>query len=426
MAFYNPFKPNKKNQDNKFEFGNMSTAKEKDYFSTSFLFARPEAPVTEKEALQIPAIKAAVELISSSIAQLPVHLYVEDDKNHTVTHVHNDQRVLRLNHSANQYETGQTLKRLLVQDYLLRGKSYIYKKDDGSLYVLPASLVVEETKTEDYITVIGKDYYFNGMQTLLLNEEQVFEFNSGTYGILHDNSDLIQTAIAQMDFNRSLLSNGAVPTGILKAAGRLTQPVIDKLRASFKTLYSSEKNAGRTVILEEGMDYSPVSLNMDELQFNETQKTIVSEICRIFNLPESMINASLTKYSSNEQNSIQFLQMTLAPIITNIESYLDQNFLTDQEKASGYYFRFKTDELLRVTQEDKIKNTLAALNGGLIKINEARHEIDLTPVEKDCFHAKMGQALIYDDGSILNLNTMSSNQSKQEGENPQNEDGDKG
>ncbi|QDP39437.1 hypothetical protein [Radiobacillus deserti] len=59
---------------NQFRWG-TSKVTEKDYFSTSFLVSRPAPKITEDHALTISAVKSSIELITSSIAQLPISLF---------------------------------------------------------------------------------------------------------------------------------------------------------------------------------------------------------------------------------------------------------------------------------------------------------------------------------------------------------------
>ncbi|PEX92584.1 phage portal protein [Bacillus cereus] len=422
-SFYN--KSNNERKDtmalkNPFRWGKGSADNSRDYFSAHFFSSKPQPEIDEKQALSIPAVKASVDLISNSISQLPIYLYTENEVDGSIEKIKNDQRTNLFNHSANKYDTAQTLKRQLVQDYLLRGKAYIYKREDNQLVLLPAKNVLEEVYTEDYISVIKKEYIYNGMQTLTIDESQVIVIDSGTNGILYDNGELLRVALGQLAYQNSLLQNGALPIGILKSASRLTQTAIDRLRVSWEGLYTGPKKAGRTIILEEGLDYSPISLRPDEMQMTEGNKQMISEIARIFNLPESMINSSANKYNSLEQNNLTFLQSTLSPIITSIEASLDKQLLSDIEKQLGFYFRFDTSELLRTTEEEKVRVIEAAFKGGFLSFNEARHKFDLKPVEKDYFSLSIGQVLKYEDGSLINLNMLgqqNNNEVKQQNEN---------
>src|SRR5699024_3369389 len=138
----------------------------------------------------------------------------------------------------------------------------------------------------------------------------------------------------------------------------------------------------------------------NELDLTNVRKHTVSEIARIFNVPESMINSSLNKYSSNEQNNIYFLQYCLAPIITSIESAFNKSLLLETEKNEGYFFRFDVSELLRTTEKEKIETVVKAMEKGLLSINEARAKIDMPNIKEDYFTWNLG-SIFYDPESGL-------------------------
>src|SRR5699024_11986989 len=81
---------------------------------------------------------------------------------------------------------------------------------------------------------------------------------------------------------------------------------------------SSDLNAGKTVVLEEGMQYNPVSLNPNELDLSTSKDSTLADIARVFGIPESMINSDANKYNSNEQNNLHLLQYTLDPVINTL------------------------------------------------------------------------------------------------------------
>ncbi|WP_249685417.1 phage portal protein, partial [Bacillus velezensis] len=101
----------------------------------------------EEEALKIPSVKEAVELISNSISTLPIYLYVENEMDRSIEKV-SDSRVNVLNHRSNKLQTAQSIKKKVVTDYLLHGKAYLCKKN-GELHHLEASGMSNKRYTDD-------------------------------------------------------------------------------------------------------------------------------------------------------------------------------------------------------------------------------------------------------------------------------------
>ncbi|MCX2828366.1 phage portal protein [Bacillus pseudomycoides] len=404
----------------KFWFGKPSN--EDTFTAASVFVSRPIPVIKEQDALKIPTVKSAVELISNSIAQLPIYLYEEDETDNSIEKL-SDKRIHTLNCEANNNDTAQVLKKKIVADYLLYGTAYLYKDELGKLHHLKTRDIQEEEFTEDGITIAKTEYVYNGpIKTVTLEADEVIVIDSGTNGLLVDSGQMFSVALEQLNYQNALMQNSATPVGILKATSRLTEPAINRLRSAWQSLYSGTKNAGRTVILEEGMSFEKLSMNPQELMLNESNKHLVSEIARVFSIPESMLNSAANKYASNEANSIQFLQGTLAPILTSIESAFDKKLLTQSEKDSGCYFRFDTSEILRSTEAEKIKAVSEGLKSGIFSFNQAAHKLDLPKVEKDYHLLSIGHVMKYEDGSLEYLNL--GEQSK-EGGKSSNEDGTK-
>ncbi|MCT9858219.1 phage portal protein [Priestia megaterium] len=389
---------------NPFTWGKRKTSNERDYFSAAIYSSRPASIITEEQAMQIPAVKAAVDLISNSISTLPVYLHVENEIDQSIEKV-KDSRVNVLNHDSNKFDTAQAIKRKIVVDYLLHGVAYLYRKD-GNLHHLPAKNVQEVPYTEDDITPSKKEFIYNGMSTVTLEESEVIVIDSATYGALVGGGKIFVQASHQIDYSTSLLSNSAVPSGLLKSASRLTDKAIKNLRESWDSLYQGLSKVGKTIILEEGMDFQPLSMKPDEMGLKESNKHIVSEIARVFNIPESLINSQANKYNSLEANNISFLQNTLTPIITAIESAFDKQLLTDTEKQLGYFFRFDTSEIIRTTEKEKIETVSAALNKSLISFNEARTKLDMKPASTDYYVLSIGNALMNIETGSLTIPNM--------------------
>lgn len=362
--------------------------------------------INEASALTIPTVSACVDLITSSIAQLPVYLYQENEDGEVIK-VPDDYRVFLLNNEPNELMTGYNYKKQITKDYLLYGASFSKVERKGNnvkgLYNLPIEFIqVTWYRTLGYkytmsIKLLTGDdgilpeFFPEELVMIMKNVDPESQHHYALkQGILAVNEDILQLALDEQDYTASILKNGALPIGILKAAGRLTQPVIDKLRSSWENLYGGAKKAGKTVILEEGMDYSPISMKPNELDLTNVRKDTVSQITRIFNVPESMINASANKYGSLEQNNLQFLQYCVGPIISQIEAALDRQLLLESDKEAGYFFRFDTSEMLRTTEENKINTVLTAMKGGLFSINEARAKVDLPPIPTDLFQWSLG------------------------------------
>lgn len=388
--------------------------------NNAFQSLMPQAkPVNEAEVMKIPTVQRCVEMISGTIAQLPIYLYKEhncgDGDCSEVERVMDDREFI-LNDNPNEFQNAYTVKKKMVKDYLLHGTSYsaIGKKGNEIIELYPLEsegITVTKYYKGHKITNAKLDYSSEGDSVVFKPHELLIVLKDSqdgltSKGILHYGESVFNIVNSETEYSQSIFNNGALPLGILETAGRLSEPTVQRLRQSWNTLYSGMKNAGKTVILEEGLQYKPVSLNPNDLQLTDNKKNNISEICKLFNMPEAMINPSAQKYSTVEQNNINFLQYCLSPIITAIESALNKTFLLEDEKRDGYFFRFDTSEILRTTEKEKYEAIKVALDGGVISINEARYKLNEKPIKDDIMKWSLGNVLYYPEtGKMLVPNT---------------------
>jgi HK97 family phage portal protein len=378
--------------------------------------------ITEDQAMTIPTVVSCLNLIEGTISQLPINLYQEDGQD--VVRVP-DNRTRLLNGEANYLTDSQSFKRQIVKDYLFYGKSIIYVERKGnsiiSLHALKAKDVQFKQYTSNGITLSKVEVIYTGLgANAQLEYENLIIVDSGNEGILKHGVDILELALEQNTYSKNLLKNGALPIGIIQTANKISETAMKRLKAGWELLYTGGKNAGKTVILEEGLEYKPISLNPEQMQIVNSKKMTTSDICKLFGVDESLINAEFNKYSANSQQNLAYLQYTLAPIITAIESALDKSLLLESEKNNGYYFRFDTSEILRSTEKERVETVGLAVEKGLYSVNEGRAILDKNRITKDYFMWSLGHVLYNAENNEMiipnMMGTISNSAVKQEGD----------
>lgn len=372
--------------------------------------------ITEEQVMKIPTVQAILEIISGTIAQLPVYLYKENEDG-SVDRIFSDNRVSLLNDEPNPNQTAYNYKKSMVNDYLLYGSSYSYKEMDGNdliaLYGLSCKNLsmtiyrkhgfkvddVEITSNENGIVDTFKLYE---LMAILKDSDDGIT----SKGALYYGQDIFNVVNEEVHYTKSIYKNGVLPIGILQAKGRLTESAIQRLRQSWSNIYSGSKNAGKTIILEEGLEYKSIALNPRDLLLNENKKDNISDICRLFNIPESLVNPNANKYGSLEQNNIFFLQYTLSPIISAIENAFNKSLLLEEEKQDGYFFAFDTSEVLRTTEKEKYESIKVGLDTGVITLNEARSKLNLKGIKDDIMKWSLGSVLFYPETGEMKIPNM--------------------
>lgn len=373
--------------------------------------------ISEEEALSISSVASATELITATIARLPVKLYKQGEKGEYVSI--EDSRTFLLNNEPNHLQTAITLKKRIILDYLLHGNSYIYPEWQRNELLAIHHIPARNVSVEKYVNknlpfvvngvikVTGADatmvdFMPDDLMIILKNSDDGLQ----SMGVLDLNSELLNLALNQQEYSSSLLENGSLPMAILTTPSKLSDKAMERITKSWRSAYQGKKNAGKTVVLEEGMDYKPVSLNPNELDLSTSKNSTLSDIARIFGIPESMLNADANKYNSNEQNNLHFLQYTLEPVITAFESSLNKSLLLEEEKKKGYSFKFDRDSILATTESEKFSTTIQAMKGGLLSVNEARGRHNMKQILDDYMMWSLGNIFYNKDDSKMTIPNM--------------------
>lgn len=249
--------------------------------------------VTAQSAIQLSTVYACIRVISETIASLPLGVYEQDENGNRKATEHPLYRLLH--DEPNSEMTSFVLREVMLAHLLLWGNSYCQIIRSGrnritGLYpLLPDKMTVDRDKkgtlTYAYTTISGV--------TVDLSPEDVLHIPGlGFDGVMGYSPialerNAIGLGIASEEYGSKFFSNGARPSGILTHPNTVKNP--KALRESWNAAYGGSTNASRVAILEEGMEFKPLSIPNNEAQFLETRKFQVDEICRIFRVPPHLV-----------------------------------------------------------------------------------------------------------------------------------------
>lgn len=105
-----------------------------------------------------------------------------------------------------------------------------------------------------------------------------------------------------------------------------------------------------------------------------------SRVANVFNVPVLFLNETEGQsYGSNEQLMIQFVNMTVLPIVRQYEAEMNRKLLTDYDRKKGCYFKFNLGGLLRGDTAARTQFYQVMLRGGGMSPDEVRRLEDLPP-----------------------------------------------
>ena len=163
-------------------------------------------------------------------------------------------------------------------------------------------------------------------------------------------------------------------------------------------------NSENCIVLNKGLTFQESGSTSTEMQLNENKRANSIEICKIVNVPPSMIEGD---GKANENDYEKFVKMAILPILRAILSALNRDLLLEKEKKS-FYFAFDIKELLKGDIEKRFRAYEIGIRNGFLGVNEVRYEEDREPIEAFNDTIKLGlQDVLFNtkDNTIYTPNT---------------------
>lgn len=401
MAFWDFLMDDKKNEKTE----ERSLTRQLNIGLHGFLSGVSDDMYTAEQILSIPVAKACCDLIVNSIKSLPVELYERVDDN-TVRQITDDYRINLLNNTPNIISTGADFKEKMVRDLILHGNAYVDIERDGnniiSLWNIDASDVGISKFSDRERPHIVKDVKFKiyssnvelSLDDVMILTESSEDGGLTGQGVIARGYRTIELALNEIELNKNIMNNGSSPISVVKLDKNLSAEAQQRLRDSWTKMYASSQNAGKLLILEQGMEYEKLSFSPAELGLSASRSKTQAELCSLFGVPESMIDSSANTYGNVENSSIRFLQYSITPHINVIEASLNRSLLLEKEKNTKF-FKVNTDSVLQTTQKERYEALNVGISSGILSLNEARIKENLPPID-DNFHRLSLGSVMYD------------------------------
>ncbi len=179
----------------------------------------------------------------------------------------------------------------------------------------------------------------------------------------------------------ALFKNGAVTNMVIKSPKTVGKETADRLRQQWQTSFGGSSNHYKTLLLEEGMEPFPISMDPEATQLILARQFSVTEIARWYRVPPHMVG-DLTRatFSNVEQQSLDFILYCMKPWLARWEKALFRQLLTEKEKGQ-YIFEFDLGELLRGDSAARAAWFQAKFNMGAASPNDLRAADHENPVE---------------------------------------------
>jgi len=330
------------------------------------------AAVTPDSALGVPAVWAAVNFISGTIAGLPLQVYRKTREGRD--------RVMGgvapiLHDAVNEECTSFDWRKYTFERILTTGRAFTFieRNTQGRVMNLwPLEPEKMEVKREGgrLVYIYDKGVRYAASEILDLS------FMKKADGIGHkspimSNKAVIGRAIAATTYGEKYLSGGGVPpfavTGNFQSGAALKRAA-DDLASAVETAAEENRLA---LTLPTGLDIKPIGADPEKNQLVDTQRFDVEQIARIYSIPPTFLQ-DLTHgtFSNTEQQDLHFVKHTLKRWIEQAEQEMNLKLFG---RGSKQYVEFNVDGLLRGDFLTRMQGHAMAIQNGIETPNEARN-----------------------------------------------------
>lgn len=341
--------------------------------------------VTAETSLELIPVFSAIQLISGTLASLPIKVYRDmPDGARIAAPLHRAQKLLD---RPTPTMAGDEWRQIMGVHLLTWGNFFALKERDATGYVSalwplnPDSVKVSRQKGSHKLE------YFVGEQRF--DENSILHIrgmgDDGVVGYSPIQQARHQLGMAQSieEFGAKFFNNGARPGVILRHPQRLSPEAAERLRAQWQQAHSGSSNAFSTVVVEEGIDVTTLTMPPPS-ELVALSKLSDVRIAQLFRIPPSLLmtetGGSLT-YSTQESEQRAFYS-ALRPWMVRIEQALlrDPDCFSDNGLGSQFAPRFDVSDMLRGDNKSVAEIDVMLLAAGIITVDEARQNLGLNPM----------------------------------------------
>ena len=339
--------------------------------------------VDSTSALGLSAVWGCTKVLSESIASLPLHIYermADGDRLLADTH----RLYFLLHNQPSKLYTSYTFIEYLVKSICLNGNGYAVINRDRNANIVSFTCI---NPTDVKILQEYGSLYYNikGYDELIPAEDIIHVKNLTNDGILGMSpiqyaAESLGWGIALQTYGNTYFGNGGMPSGTLESDKVLTTEAVERLRQSWDKAYGGVDNANKVAVLEEGIQFKPVSISNESAQFLASRQWSISEIARWYRVPPHLIqDLSKSSFNNIEMQSMEFIQYTLTPLLKRFEQEFNSKVFKVNER-NRFYVEFNVNGLLRGDAKTRADLYTKAIQWGWMSINEVRRKENLNAI----------------------------------------------
>ena len=340
-------------------------------------------------------IRAVVDFLSNSIAQLPLEVYTrnaETDRNRDRTSAA-ALTLWRPNSDQTEYE----FIRALAIEYFVFGAVYVWVLPDDSpsgfqLRIVPTDWIIGTDFSNAYAPDSIRLCTKNGGTAVDVPRSEFIQFRTYSAGnpggYLSPISALRQTLEEQIQagkFRKQLwASSGRLNAQIIRPKD--VQPFDDESRKRFIDTFRSSwgaggSKAGSIPLMEDGMEIKPFQTSFKEQQWQESVTLSREDVAAAYGVNPSLIwHTGTQTYASAKDNARALYSDCLGPVLQMLQQRINSFLLPRLGATPDTYVEFDLTEKLKGSFEERAQILQASVGGPWLTRDEARADNNLPPL----------------------------------------------
>ena len=328
---------------------------------------------------------AALNLVSSTIAEMPVKVYRGEKPDQA--EARDTWQWFRLKEQPNEEQGAYDFWEDAALSIETQGNAFIWKalarrpvQDEGDiqLFVInPANVFVKrDDNNKKYYEVRrgGRIERVSASQILHIRGWTITPGSDTGVSLISLHRETIGAALAARDYSSQFYANGTSIPGFITIPTAPSQEDLDRFAAEWQQRHSGIQNAHRPGMLGNGAGWIQTGITQRDAQYIETQRFSAEEVARICRVSPGMLGivpGNSGQLSSPDADFERFLQADLGPRIRRIEMALARD--TDLFPTNSELFpEFLTAAVLRGSFQARMAAYVDAIQAGVLTQDEAR------------------------------------------------------
>jgi len=334
--------------------------------------------VTIDKAMGVPAIWAAVNFISGTMAGLPLNLYQKTEGGRVKV----DSPLARILHDSWNDETSSfDARKYSYEQVFTGGRSITFIESNAAGRVInlwplnPETVKIEmrggrkvyrykEQGRKEIVYVAGEiiDIPFSLRPDMMTSRSPILT-----------NADTIGLGIAATNYGSKLFQNGGVPPFMITGnfeSGAALKRASDDLQSAIRAAAKENRLA---LSLPTGHEIKSIGIDPEKSQLVELKRFLIEEYARIYSLPPTFLqDLSNGTFSNTEQQDLHFVKHTIKRWVEQTEQ--EMNLKLFGKLNNEFYVEFNLDGLLRGDFKTRMEGYASGIQNAVLTPNEARRQ----------------------------------------------------